>query len=94
MDLQTIFKNADGTNMLAVPEMVKAISDQTLLIDQVLKLPFYKSMLAIKTATQVNKTVLSLMTQMRNITTASSFALANGHVGAGASVADNFSMLW
>ena len=34
------------------------------------------------------------MTQMRNITTASSFALANGHVGAGASVADNFSMLW
>ena len=30
--------------MLAVPEMVKAISDQTLLIDQVLKLPFYKSM--------------------------------------------------
>ena len=94
MDLQQIFKNADGTNMLAVPEMVKAISDQTLLIDQVLKLPFYKSMLAIKTATQVNKTVLSLMTQMRNITTASSFALANGHVGAGASVADNFSMLW
>ena len=94
MDLQDIFKNKDGTSMLAPAEMVKAISDQTLLIDQVLKLPFYKSMLAIKTATQINKTVLSLMTQMRNITTASSFALANGHVGSGASVADNFSMLW
>ena len=34
------------------------------------------------------------MTQMRNITTASMFALANGHVGVGASVSDNFTMLW
>ena len=94
MDLEDIFKNKDGSNMLAPPEMVKAISDQTLLIDQVLKLPFYKSLLAIKAGTQINKTVLSLMTQMRNITTASSFAMANGHVGSGASVADNFEMLW
>ena len=66
----------------------------SLLIDQVLKLPFYKSLLAIKAGTQINKTVLSLMTQMRNITTASSFAMANGHLGSGASVADNFEMLW
>jgi len=94
MDLEDIFKNKDGSKMLAPPEMVKAISDQTLLIDQVLKLPFYKSLLAIKAGTQINKTVLSLMTQMRNITTASSFAMANGHVGSGASVADNFEMLW
>ena len=84
MDLESIFKNADGSEMLAPSEMVKAISDQTLLVDQVLKLPFYKSLLAIKAATQINKTVLSLMTQMRNITTARSFAMANGHVGAGA----------
>ena len=34
------------------------------------------------------------MTQMRNITTASMFAMANGHVGKGASVADNFEILW
>ena len=94
MDLEDIFKNKDGSRMIAPAEMVKAISDQTLLVDQVLKLPFYKSLLAIKAATQINKTVLSLMTQMRNITTASSFAMANGHVGSGASVADNFEMLW
>ena len=31
---------------------------------------------------------------MRNITTASMFALANGHVGKGASLADNFDMLF
>ena len=94
MDLEDIFKNADGSSMLAVPEMAKAIGDSTLLIDTALKFPFYKTMLAIKAGTQINKTVLSLMTQMRNISTASMFAMANGHMGKGASVADNFEMLW
>jgi hypothetical protein len=42
----------------------------------------------------MNKTVLSLMTQMRNITTAAMFATANGHIGKGASVADNFRILF
>ena len=40
----------------------------------------------------MNKTVLSLQTQMRNVTTAAMFATANGHVGVGASVMDNFRM--
>ena len=53
-----------------------------------------KSALAIKAGIQMNKTVLSLMTQMRNITTAAMFATANGHVGSGASVADNFRILF
>ena len=94
MDLEDIFKNPDGSPMLAIPEMAKAISDQTLLVDVALKFPFWKAALAIKAGTQVNKTVLSLMTQMRNITTASAFAMSNGHVGMGASVADNFEHLW
>ena len=34
------------------------------------------------------------MTQMRNITTAAMFATANGHIGKGASVADNFRILF
>jgi len=45
-----------------------------------------------KAAVQMNKTVLSLQTQMRNITTAAMFATANGHIGVGASVMDNFRM--
>ena len=53
-----------------------------------------KSAHAIKAGVQMNKTVLSLMTQMRNITTASMFATANGHIGKGASVADNFRILF
>jgi len=63
-------------------------------MDALLKIPFFKTMLMMKAGVQMNKTVLSLMTQMRNITTASLFALANGHVGVGASVADNFEMLF
>jgi len=40
----------------------------------------------------MNKTVLSLQTQMRNITTAVMFATANGHIGSGASVVDSYKM--
>ena len=80
--------------MLALPEMAEAINSTTVMMDQILKFPMMKSLLGIKAATQINKTVLSIMTQMRNITTASLFALANGHLGKGASVADNFEMLF
>ncbi len=60
----------------------------------IIKTTFMKSALAIKAGVQMNKTVLSLMTQARNITTAAMFATANGHVGKGASVADNFRILF
>ena len=53
-----------------------------------------KSALAIKAGIQMNKTVLSLMTQMRNITTAAMFALQTDMWGQGASVADNFRILF
>ena len=93
LDLQKIFKTGKEP-MLTLPEIAKAMKDNTLIMDQLLKLPFMKSFLAIKAGIQMNKTVLSLMTQMRNITTAAMFATANGHVGSGASVADNFRILF
>ena len=93
LDLQKIF-TVGKQKMLTLPEIAKAMKDNTLIMDQLLKLPFMKSMLAIKAGIQMNKTVLSLMTQMRNITTAAMFATANGHVGKGASVADNFRILF
>ena len=92
IDMQDLFKNADGTMMETLPEIAKAMSDTTLIADTLLKLPMMKSMLAMKAGVQMNKTVLSLQTQMRNITTAAMFATANGHVGVGASVMDNFRM--
>ena len=93
LDLQKIFKTGKEP-MLTLPEIAKAMKDNTTIMDQLLKLPFMKSALAIKAGIQMNKTVLSLMTQMRNITTAAMFATANGHVGSGASVADNFRILF
>ena len=93
IDLQKIFRTGKEP-MLTLPEIAKAMKDNTLIMDQLLKLPFMKSALAIKAGIQMNKTVLSLMTQMRNITTAAMFATANGHVGSGASVADNFRILF
>jgi len=92
IDMQSLFKNADGTMMETLPEISKAMSDTTLMMDTLLKLPTMKSLLAMKAAVQMNKTVLSLQTQMRNITTAAMFATANGHIGVGASVMDNFRM--
>ena len=80
--------------MLTLPEIAKAMKDNTLIMDTLLKLLFMKSALAIKAGVQMNKTVLSLMTQMRNITTAAMFATANGHVGKGASIMDNFRILF
>jgi len=93
LDLQKIF-TVGKDKMLTLPEIAKAMKDNTLIMDQLLKLPLMKTALAIKAGVQMNKTVLSLMTQMRNITTAAMFASANGHVGAGASVADNFRILF
>ena len=93
LDLQKIFQ-IGKQKMLTLPEIAKAMKDNTLIMDQLLKLPFMKSALAIKAGVQMNKTVLSLMTQMRNITTAAMFATANGHIGKGASVADNFRILF
>ena len=92
IDMQDLFKNKDGSMMQTLPEIAKAMSDTTLIADTLLKLPLMKSMLAVKASVQMNKTVLSLQTQMRNITTAAMFATANGHIGVGASVMDNFRM--
>jgi len=93
LDLNKIFRIGKQP-MLTLPEIAKAMKDNTLIMDTLLKLPFMKSALAIKAGVQMNKTVLSLMTQMRNITTAAMFATANGHIGKGASVADNFRILF
>jgi hypothetical protein len=51
----------------------------------------YSGFLRAKGVTQFTKTVLSPITQVRNVTSASLFALAQGNVGAGANVFESFS---
>ena len=49
--------------------------------------------LQFKVATQFGKTVLSPATQVRNVTSASMFPLANGHIGGRASVTESIKMV-
>ena len=49
--------------------------------DFLVNLPLYKTFLMGKAGTQVGKTILSPVTQIRNFTSAGFFALHNGHIG-------------
>ena len=56
------------------------------------KVCIYRNLLQFKVATQFGKTVLSPATQVRNVTSASMFPLANGHIGGRASVTEALKM--
>jgi hypothetical protein len=70
-------------------EIAQAINGDNLVTDFLLKMPIYKMYLAAKTTSQLSKTVLSLMTQMRNVETAAFFSFINGHMGRNASLIDS-----
>jgi len=53
----------------------------------------YGAMMKLKGITQFNKTILSPITQVRNVTSASLFALANGNVGAGANIFESVQLV-
>jgi hypothetical protein len=52
----------------------------------------YRNILQLKVAAQYGKTVLSPVTQVRNVSSASLFPLANGHIGGKASVSEALKM--
>ena len=54
----------------------------------------YSNFLRVKGATQFGKTVLSPITQLRNVTTASLFALAQGNVGRGANLGESVRLVY
>ena len=62
-------------------------------LDSLIQHQAYRALLQLKVATQFGKTVLSPATQVRNVTSASLFPLANGHIGGGASVTEAFKMV-
>ena len=62
-------------------------------LDNLIQNGAYRSLLQFKVATQFGKTVLSPATQVRNVTSASLFPLANGQLGGRASVTDAFKIV-
>ena len=79
-----------GKKVFVTPEMKKALIDDSLWSDGLLKVPVYREFLMLKAGSQYSKTVLSLMTQVRNVTSAFMFPMANGHIGGGASYIDAY----
>jgi len=63
------------------------------LFDSVIQSSLYLGLLQAKAVTQYGLTVLSPATQVRNVLSASMFALFNGHIGGNASLTNAFTMV-
>ena len=71
------------------PAIHNAITKRALWTDRWLMSPIYKAFMVWKGAAQSTKTVYSPVTQLRNVSSAALFAVANGHFGRGASLLDS-----
>ena len=83
------------TNTSKLYGPIDLINDMTTLqgpLDNLAKIPIYKTFLQAKVATQYGKTVLSPATQTRNFTFASVFVINRGLLGGRASVMDSIKM--
>ena len=78
--------------MYASKQVAEAFRGTPGKLDNLIQHGAYRALLQLKVATQFGKTVLSPATQVRNVTSASLFPLANGHIGGGASVTEAFKM--
>jgi len=78
--------------LFASADMTAAIKGAPGRFDSWLQAGIYRNILQFKVATQFGKTVLSPVTQVRNVTSASMFPLANGHIGGRASVTEALRM--
>jgi len=82
--------NSNIEKMFTSPELANLLKATGTPLDVMTKIPIIRQMLQTKAAVQKMKTLYSPQTQVRNVTSASFFALWNGHVGKQASAIDNF----
>ena len=85
--LQSSMSKLYGSN-----QVVQALRGTPGKLDGFIQSDIYRNLLQFKVATQFGKTVLSPATQVRNVTSASMFPLANGHIGGRASVTEALKM--
>ena len=79
---------SDLLNKWASPEYVEGFAGIGGSLDKLVENAFYRFALQAKVGVQIGKTLYSPQTQVRNVTSASFFALMNGHIGGRASVTD------
>ena len=75
------------------PQLRKVLTETGTPLDGLTKTPIIRQMLQAKSFVQAQKTLYSPQTQVRNVTSASFFALWNGHVGHQASAIDSMRMV-
>ncbi len=75
------------------PELKQVLIATGTPLDSFAKIPVIRQILQFKVAVQAGKTLYSPQTQVRNVTSASFFALWNGHIGHNASVIDSMRMV-
>ena len=92
---ELFYKSSDlfNKNYYTTPEIANALLETKAGLDRLFDIPFYKSLMTIKSAAQVFKTIFSPVTQVRNVSTASFFPLASGLIGGRASLKDSFKLV-
>ena len=84
---------SDLQGLWTSPELKIVLTDTRAPLDVLATVPVIRQLLQFKVGVQAGKTVYSPQTQVRNVTSASFFALWNGHVGKNASAADSLRMM-
>jgi len=86
---------SDGgpSGLLTTPEIANAIRGVDETFGRLYDIPLYKALMSVKATGQIGKTVFSPMTQIRNVSTASFFALASGLIGGRTSLGASFKLL-
>ena len=80
-------------DLFTSPELREVLTATGAPLDSFAKTGVIRQMLQFKVVVQAGKTLYSPQTQVRNVTSASFFALWNGHIGRNASVADSMRMM-
>ena len=83
----------DLTKLYTTPEYVNMFKGIGGDLDKLVVIPIYRQIMQGKVGIQIGKTLYSPQTQVRNVTSASFFALANGHIGGRASVVNSMKIV-
>ena len=78
------------SGLYTTPEIANAVKGTEEYLTRMYDIPLYSALMSVKAAGQIGKTVFSPMTQIRNVSTASFFALASGLIGGRVSLTDSF----
>jgi len=81
------------SGLYTTPEIANAIRGVDETFGRLYDIPLYKALMSVKATGQIGKTVFSPMTQIRNVSTASFFALASGLIGGKTSLGASFKLL-